>query len=103
MTDRTKAIMMVFGLTHQLNAWLEFSRSLGYMTQKFKYSSGILSNQCNKFLHEFEAMDEMVYEHSVQVSEIFERIAKMDEKDIKSLLGLIKKIETRNKNEKILD
>jgi HD-GYP domain-containing protein (c-di-GMP phosphodiesterase class II) len=101
MTQKTKAIMMVFGLTHQLSAWIDYSRSLGYMTQSFKQESGILSRQCHKFISMFGAQDEEVYEHSVQISELFEKLAKMDEYDIKRVVGLINKIEQTKTNKHV--
>lgn len=93
MSEKGKAVMMVIGLCHQLSAWIEFSRNMGYMTQRFKQESGILANQCKKFIAAFDANDDDLYEHSVQISELFERIAKMDQEDIKRVYGIIKKIE----------
>lgn len=84
---------MMVGLAHQLVAWTDHARDLGYMTRAFKYESGILSQNLKKFLGVFEALDDDVYEHSVQISDLFERIAKMDEQQIKRVLGLIAKIE----------
>jgi hypothetical protein len=101
MTEKTKAIMMVFGLTHQLSAWIDYSRSLGYMTQSFKQESGLLSRQCHKFIGLFGAQEDEVYEHSVQISELFERIAKMDESDIKRVVGIINKIEQTKTNKHV--
>lgn len=97
MNDRTKAIMMVVGLSHQLREWIDFSKSLGYVTQRFKHESGILSNQCGKLISMLEADDEEVYEHSIQISSLFEKIAKMDSQDMKRIYGLISKIEEQNK------
>lgn len=85
--------MMVFGLCHQLAEWIEFARDFGYMTQSFKQDSGNLVRQCRSFLQKYGAAEEEVYEHSVQVSELFERIAKMDEEQIRRVIGLVSKIE----------
>jgi hypothetical protein len=93
MNQRTKTVMMVFGLCHQLSEWIDFARDFGYMTQSFKQDSGILVRQCRSFLSKYGAVEDEVYEHSVQVSELFERIAKMDEEQIKRVIGLITKIE----------
>jgi hypothetical protein len=103
MNDRTKAIVMIFGLSHQLNAWLEYARSFGYMTQRFKQDSAVLSKQCEKFNQSFGAMEEEVYEHSVKISELFERIAKLDDFDINRVIGIVEKIEKSklNNNERV--
>ena len=93
MNERTRSVMMVMGLCHQLSAWIDFSRNLGHMTRMFRYESGILSNNCQRFIKMFGGEDDQVYEHSVQISELFERIAKMDQEDIKRVYGIIKKIE----------
>lgn len=83
----------MIGLSHQLIAWIDYARDFGYTTKNFKYESGILGNNLKKFLSEFQADDDLLYEHSVQISELFERIAKMDESEVKRVLGLISKIE----------
>jgi hypothetical protein len=99
MTDRTKTVMIVFGLSHQLKNWIDYARDFGFMTRKFKHDSGVLSNMLNGFINNYGAADDEVFEHSVQVSELFERIAKLDETDIKRVVNLINKIETQKKNE----
>jgi hypothetical protein len=96
MTERTKTVMMVFGLAHQLNAWLDFGRDMGHMQKEFKHQSGILSNLSMNFIRRFGAQEPEIYEHSVQIAEIFERVARLDEDGIKSMLGLLNKIEKRN-------
>lgn len=97
MSDRTRVLMMVFGLAHQLQAWIEFAKSFGYMTKTFKQESTMLSSQCQRMIKAFEADDEDIYEHSVQISDLFERIAKLDGEDVKRVLGLINKIEQTKK------
>lgn len=91
--QRTKAVMMVFGLCHQTVAWLRFARDLGYMSRDFKYDSKLLNDFMEKFMHRYGAMEEEVYEHSIQISDLFERIAKLDETDIRRIDGLLTKIE----------
>lgn len=103
MNDRTKTVLMVFGLAQQLNAWLEYGRSFGHMTQKFKQSSKLLSDQCLSFNKQFGAIEDEVYEHSVQISDLFERVARLDENGIKSVLGLLNKIEKRDDQVKLRD
>lgn len=84
---------MVICLAHQLAAWIDHARDFGYMTKNFKFESGVLSSNLKKFLTIFEATDDEMYEYSVQVSDLVERIAKMDEGQIKRVAGLINKIE----------
>lgn len=92
MSDRTKALIMVFSLSHQLQAWLEYARSFGYMTQSFKQESNLLSKQCDKVIRMFGANEDELYEHSIQISDLLEKLSKLDESDVKSVLGLINKI-----------
>ena len=93
--------MLVFGLSHQLKAWIDYARDFGYMTQKFKQDSGTLSSQLGNFIANYGALDDEVYEHSVQISELFERIAKLDDTDIKRVVNLMNKIESQKKNENV--
>lgn len=96
--NRTKTVLMVFGLAHQLNAWLEYGRDMGHMQKEFKNSSGMLSQQSASFIKRFGAHEPEVYEHSVQIAELLERLAKLDENGVQSMLGLLTKIEKRNAN-----
>lgn len=93
MSDRTKALIMVFSLCHQLQAWLEYARSFGYMTQSFKQESNLLNKQCEKVIKMFGANEEELYEHSVQVSDILEKLSRLEADDVKRVIGLINKIE----------
>lgn len=99
--DRTKTIMMVFGLCHQLKNWIDHARSMGHMTHKFKHDSGNISTQLGNFIANYGASDDEVFEHSVLVSDVFERLARMDDKDINRLLKLMDKIESERSYEKI--
>jgi hypothetical protein len=102
MTDRSKTVMMVFGLCHQLRNWIDYARAFGFMTQKFKQDSGVIRKHIDSFIANYGAEHDEVFEHSVQVSELFERIAKMDEQDIKRIVNLINKIELQKSNGKDL-
>jgi len=93
--------MMVFGLAHQLKNWIDHARSLGYMTQKFKHDSGNMSNQLGRFIENYGANEDEVFEHSVLVSDVFERLARMDEQDIKRIIKLMDKIESEKSYTKI--
>jgi hypothetical protein len=101
MNDRTKTVMMVFGLCHQLKNWIDHARSFGYMKHKFKQDSGLLSQQLRSFINTYGADIDEVFEQSVQVSDVFERIARMDEQDIKRLMNLMDKIESQKDYTKI--
>lgn len=100
MTDRTKTVIMVFGLCHQLRNWIDYARAFGFMTQKFKQDSGTIRKHVDSFITNYGAEDDEVFEQSVQVSELFERIAKMDEQDIKRIVNLINKIESQKSHGK---
>jgi hypothetical protein len=101
MNDRTKTVMMVFGLCHQLKNWIDHARSFGHMKHKFKQDSGLLSQQLGSFITNYGALDDEVFEHSVLVSDVFERIARMDQEDIKRLMNLMDKIESQKSYTKI--
>lgn len=58
----------------------------------FKYQSKLLADMCDKYIANYKAMDDEIYEHSIQISELFETIAKMDQDDINRVMGLINKI-----------
>lgn len=97
MSDRTRALVMVFSLTHQLKEWINYSRSFGYMTQLFKHESNILSKQCDRFIGSFGIMDDDISDHSAMISELFEKLSALDEQDTKRVFGLIDKIiKTKN-------
>lgn len=93
--------MMVFGLSHQLKNWIDHARSLGHMTQKFKHDSGNLSMQLDRFMKNYGADDDLLFENSVQVSDVFERIAQLDEHDIRRVIKLMDKIESEKQYPKI--
>lgn len=96
MNERTKTVLMIFGLSHQLETWLRYGRDMGHMTQKFKYHSGMLQSKLKHFMSEFGAQEDEVYDHSFQLAEILERVARLDENGIKSMIGLLDKIEKRS-------
>jgi hypothetical protein len=83
---------MVFGLTHQLSAWLRFMVDMNDAKRDFKYNSKLLADMCDKYIANYKAMDDEIYEHSIQISDLFETIAKMDQKDINRVMGLINKM-----------
>lgn len=83
---------MCFGLAHQLSAWLRFMVDLNDAKRDFKYQSKLLADMCDKYIANYKAMDDEIYEHSIQISELFETIAKMDQDDINRVMGLINKI-----------
>lgn len=93
--------MMVFGLAHQLKNWIDHARGMGHMTQKFKHDSGNLSIQIGRFIENYGANEDEVFEKSVMVSDVFERLARMDEQDIKRIIKLIDKIESEKSYTKI--
>lgn len=92
MNDRLRNLLIVFGLAHQLSVWLKHLTDMGDVTRDCKYSSKVLKDMCDRFIEKYGATDDMIYEHSVQISELFETIAKMDQKDINRVIGLINKI-----------
>jgi hypothetical protein len=92
MTDRLRNLLMVFGLTHQLSVWLRFMVDMNDAKRDFKYNSKLLADMCDKYIANYKAMDEQIYEHSIQISDLFETIAKMDQEDINRVIGLINKM-----------
>jgi DNA-binding ferritin-like protein (Dps family) len=92
MTDRLRNLLMVFGLTHQLSVWLRFMVDMNDAKRDFKYNSKLLADMCDKYIANYKAMDDEIYEHSIQISDLFETIAKMDQKDINRVIGLINKM-----------
>ena len=93
--------MMVFGLCHQLKNWIDHARSFGFMTQRFKQDSGMISRQLESFINNYGAAEDEVFEHSVLVSDVFERLARMDNQDINRIVKLMDKIETEKSYTKI--
>lgn len=97
MNDRTKILALVFILAQQLRAWLSFARDAGHMQREFKYLSGILFAALDRFLKYFfdghAEEDDTVYEHSVKVSEVVEKLLSLDDDDLRRVEGLILKMQ----------
>lgn len=96
MSDRLRNLMIVFGLAHQLNVWLKHLTDMGDVNRDCKYSSKVLMDMTDRYIRKFAAMEEEIYEHSVQISELFEAIAKMDQEQIDDVMQLITKLNNRN-------
>lgn len=92
MSDRLRNLLMVFGLAHQLNVWLKHLTDMGDVNRECKYSSKVLMDMTERYIRKFAAMEEEIYEHSVQISELFEAIAKMDQKQIDEVMQLVTKL-----------
>lgn len=92
MNDRLRNLLMCFGLTHQLSVWLRFMVDMNDAKRDFKYNSKLLADMCDRYIANYKAMDEEIYEHSIQISEVFEAIAKMNQFEIDEVIELINKI-----------
>lgn len=87
---------MVFGLAHQLSVWLKHLTDMGDVNRECKYSSKVLMDVCDRYIQKFAAMDDEIYEHSVQISELFEAIAKMDQDQIDKVIQLVTELSKQN-------
>lgn len=94
--EKTRTLLLVFVFCQQLKAWLTHARDFGHLNRQFKYLSGILLNSLNSMLkYWFDGHgeeDDTIYEHSVHVSELVEKLVTLEDDDIKRVMGLVDKI-----------
>lgn len=95
MTDRQRNLLMVFSLAHQLTQWMRFMVDLNNATREFKYDSKLLADHCDRYIRRYMAQDQEIYEHSIQISDLVEAIAKMDQAEVDMVIEVINRI---NKN-----
>ena len=104
MDSRTRTLLLVFVFAQQLRAWIKHARDLGHLNREFKYLSGILLNALENLLKYFFAghgdEDDTIYEHSVGISEVVEKLVTLEDEDIKRVMKLVEKIK-RERNESV--